>query len=103
MIQRRIYSDVGSAQINGSTPTPNPCSIYDEEIIKLEKEYTVNNQLLATHRKEIENLPPEASSKKMKLTSETFMIAAKLETAQNWIKIKKNEKIQKKCSNNKHN
>jgi hypothetical protein len=58
--------------------------------------------LLATRKHEIEKLPAEASSTKMKLTADTFMIAAKLETAQNWIKVKRNEKQSKKCPSVKH-
>lgn len=102
-VNQNVYGQVDESQIKVNSKTETPCSSYNDEINKLEKEYSFNSQLLASHKKEIENLPPEASSKKMKLTSETFMIAAKIESAQNWIKIKRNEKINKKCSTFKQN
>ena len=73
------------------------CQSLDEEIHNWEKDYSQNTQLLKANKQEIEKLSAEASSTKMKLTSETFIIAAKLETAQNWLKVKRSEKIKKNC------
>ena len=73
------------------------CKAVDVEIHNWEKDYSQNTQLLKTKRQEIEKLSSEASSTKMKLTSETFIIAAKLETAQNWLKVKRADKIKKNC------
>ena len=73
------------------------CLTLNKEIAQLEKELTQKNKLLAKSKQELEKLPPESTSKKMKLTSETFVTAAETETTQNWIEIKRKEKI-KNCA-----
>jgi GTPase involved in cell partitioning and DNA repair len=74
----------------------NDCVTLDEEIKNFDKELALNSQLLTGRKQEMEKLPPEATSTKMKLTADVFMIAAKKEAAQNWLKVKHTEKS-KKC------
>jgi GTPase involved in cell partitioning and DNA repair len=73
------------------------CLLLTKEIAQLEKDLIHKNKLLAKNKHELEKLPLESTSKKMKLTSETFITAAESETTQNWIEVKKREKI-KACS-----
>ena len=79
-------------QASNLSAKDNPCTKLDEEIVKLEKELLFKNKLLARRKQEIEKLPPESTSMKMKLTSDTFVTAAESETTQNWIEAKRIER-----------
>ncbi len=79
----------------------NECIKLDEQIAKLEKELLIKSKLLAHRKMEIEKLPPDSTSKKMKLTAETFVTAAESEANQNWIEIKRKEK-NRICSTHRH-
>ncbi|MDD4972709.1 MAG: hypothetical protein PHY93_00080 [Bacteriovorax sp.] len=65
-IHQWSYADTGS-----------DCVALNEEISNFEKDFLLNSQLLISRKQEIEKLPPEATSTKMKLTADIFMIAAK--------------------------
>jgi hypothetical protein len=81
--------------------TSSDCVTIDEEIKNFDKDFVLNSQLLISRKQEMEKLPPEATSTKMKLTADIFMIAAKKEAAQNWLKVKHDER-RKNCSGPKH-
>jgi valyl-tRNA synthetase len=68
------------------------CLTINADIKNLEKDLLEKNKLLASRKQEIEKLSPESTAIKMKLTSESFVIAAESETTQNWIEAKKKEK-----------
>jgi hypothetical protein len=87
---QRSYAETGS-----------DCKVINDEITNYEKEFLLNSQLLTTRKQEMEKLSPKATSIKMKLTADIFMIAAKKEAAQNWLKVKRNEKSTK-CPIPKH-
>lgn len=76
--------------------TASDCKVINEDISNYEKEFLLTSQQLTARKQEIEKLPPEATSTKMKLTADIFIIAAKKEAAQNWLKVKRDEKS-KKC------
>ena len=71
----------------------DPCLKIVKEIAQLEKDLLVKNKILAKNKLELEKLPTESTSKKMKLTADTFVVAAESETTQNWLEVKRKEKI----------
>ena len=75
-----------------SSSKDTSCAKLDEEILNLEKDLLIKSKLLASRKQEIEKLPPESTSIKMKLTADTFVTAAESEASQNWIEIKRKEK-----------
>jgi GTPase involved in cell partitioning and DNA repair len=75
------------------------CKKLNEEISILEKELVNKSKLLLLRKHELENLPADSTSIKMKLTADTFVIAAESETTQNWIESKRKEK-HRSCGSN---
>ena len=100
-IHHQGYADSIQSHQKISIADDSDCVTLEKDIKDLEKKYLLYSQLLTKRNQEIEKLPPEASSTKMKLTSVTFMIAAKTETTKNWIKVKRNIKNNKKCPSTK--
>ncbi len=86
------YANSANSQSNTKLDNSSPCRKLDEEIANLEKKLIIKSKLLAHRKLEIEKLPPESTSMKMKLTADTFVTAAENEATQNWIEVKRKEK-----------
>lgn len=74
----------------------NNCNALTKEIAQLEKDLIQKNKLLAKQKQELEKLPAESASAKMKITADSIVTAAESESTQNWIEVKKKERL-KNC------
>jgi GTPase involved in cell partitioning and DNA repair len=93
-----ISSIVGLTPLSMAFAKEDACLTLVKEIAQLEKDLVTKNKTLAKNKLELEKLPPESTSKKMKLTADTFVVAAESEATQNWLVVKRKEKI-KNCAN----
>jgi GTPase involved in cell partitioning and DNA repair len=93
-----ISSIIGLTPLSIAYAKEDACLKLVKEIAQLEKDLVNKNKILAKNKLELEKLPPESTSKKMKLTADTFVVAAESETTQNWLLVKRKEKI-KNCTN----
>ncbi len=89
---------IGLAPLSHAFAKDDACLKIVKEIAQLEKDLLIKNKILAKNKLELEKLPTESTSKKMKLTADTFVVAAESETAQNWLEVKRKEK-NKICAN----
>ena len=72
------------------------CNALSKEIAQLEKDLLQKNKQLAKQKQELEKLPAESTSAKMKITADSIVTAAESESTQNWIEVKKKERL-KNC------
>lgn len=93
IITLSISNFFGLAPLYPAFAKDDPCLKIVKEIAQLEKDLLVKNKILAKNKLELEKLPTESTSKKMKLTADTFVVAAESETTQNWLEVKRKEKI----------
>ena len=91
-LNQSSWASTANSQKKNSSSIVSSCAKLNEEITNLEKDLSLKSKLLARRKQEIEKLPSESTSIKMKLTADTFVTAAESEATQNWIEIKRKEK-----------
>ena len=101
-LNQSSWASTANSQKKNSSSIVSSCAKLNEEITNLEKDLSLKSKLLARRKQEIEKLPSESTSIKMKLTADTFVTAAESEATQNWIEIKRKEK-NRSCAHHRSN
>jgi hypothetical protein len=77
---------------NSESPDCQKCPKITEEIKNYKKQADQANSELQRQRQAMTKLSPDQDSKRMRITSQLFVLAAKAETAENMITTKENER-----------